>query len=420
MTERHETDPGNPALDWDARYIVSRSLAAKILPTGKLGLLGPALRKPQELESDALPVLLGFASGATPREVLGRLQEEWDLEEDGFQEVVQALVEQRVLEPVEPADGTRKARQALGFGLARNHLGLLKDALRVMSYRTAIERHARDRTVVEIGCGTGILSVFAARAGARRVIAIEETEIADLAARMFAANGCSGTIDLRNANSRFVELDEPADLIIHEILGVDPFEENILPVLEDARRRLLRPEGRFLPSRLEVCCLGVELTEPPPDEERTLAEARELSGLYGLDVEPLVQSVAESFRESTSRRSWNGGQARFEPKILSEEHCLLDLDFRSDPLDLSGWTAAVPLRITRAGTLSGVVLFFRAHLDEQIELTTSPYAPPTHWGWDVRAFSKYIPVAAGDEVALTVEIQDRAGTQGLMVRLAES
>ncbi len=404
-------------MDWDGRYVVSRSLTLKILPSGKLALLGPA--KPQELDADALPVLFGFATAATPREVLGRLQEEWDLEEAGFAELVQALEQQEVLEPVEPAGTKRKAAlPALGFGSARNHLGMLKDSVRVMSYRAAIERHARDRTVVEIGCGTGILSLFAAKAGARRVIAIEETEIADLAAEMFAANGCDGTIDLRNANSRYVELDEPADLIIHELLGVDPFEENLLPILEDARRRLLRPGGRLLPYRLEVCCLGVEVAEPPADEDRIIAGARELSGLYGLDFGPFAQALTESFRRPTSRRTWVGDKARFEPKILSEESRLLDLDFRSDPLDLAGWTATVPLRIVGMGMLGGVVLFFRAHLDEQIQLTTSPHAPVTHWGWDVRTFSTPVPVSPGDEVALAVELRAPAGTHGLGVRLA--
>jgi len=104
---------------------------------------------------------------------------------------------------------------------------------------------------------------------------------------MFRANGCDGIVELRRANSRDVELDEPADLIIHEILGIEPFEENILPVIADARRRLLRPGGRLLPRRLELCGIGVEAAEPPleTEDERMLAEARELPGLYGLDFE---------------------------------------------------------------------------------------------------------------------------------------
>ncbi len=403
-------------MNWDVPSVVSRSLTFEISPTGKLVAAGSLSRKPQVMELDALPVLLGFAGGATPREVLSRLQQEWELDENGFAEVFQAMSRQELLRPV----GTQEERPAppeAAFGDVRTHFSMLKDPLRVLSYRSAIERHARGKTVVEIGCGTGILSLFAARAGAKRVIAIEESGIAAMAARMFAVNGGSGVIDLRVTNSRNVELDEPADLIIHEILGVDPFEENLLPVLDDARRRLLRPGGRLLPYRLEVCCIGVEWEEPAADPGRTLAEAKELPGLYGLDFAPLLEALSASVPPAPTR-TWIGGKARFEPKILSAESRFLDLDFRGDALDLAGWGTKVPLRIVREGTLGAAVLFFRAHLDEQIQLTTSPLAPPTCWGWDVRIFSHRVAVVPGAEVALDIELVHRSGVQSLTVDLA--
>ena len=409
-------------MDWDAPYVVSRSLTLEISPAGKLVLAGSLSRVPQVMELDALPVLLGFATRATPREVFQRLQEDWELEETGFGEVVDAMSEQQFLTPLQ-GDGTEAAGDPLlterGFGSARPHFTMLKDLIRVLSYRSAIERHARGRTVLEIGCGTGILSLFAARAGARKVIAIEESRIAEVAERMFAANGCSDVIDLRLANSRNVEVDEPADLIVHEILGVDPFEENLLPVLDDARRRLLRPGGRLLPYRLEVCCMGIEVEEPQVgDADRMLAEAREFPGVYGLDFGPFLAAFEESVRRLVPGRNWIGGKARFEPKILSEEHRFLDLDFRVDDLNLTSQTSTVPLRIVRDGTLGGVVLFFRAHLDEQSQLTTSPLAPPTHWGWDVRTFSRRVSVSPGDEVSVKIEHGQRAGLQSLSVDLA--
>ncbi len=156
------------------------------------------------------------------------------------------MVGQELLVPA-GTDGEGPPLPDRGFGSVRAHFGMLKDPVRVLCYKSAIERHARGQSVVEIGCGTGVLSLFAARAGARKVTAIEETRISQVAARMFEANGCAGVIDLRVANSRDVEIEEPADLLIHEILGVDPFEENLLPYLEDARHRLLRP-GRSLPA----------------------------------------------------------------------------------------------------------------------------------------------------------------------------
>ncbi|MEA2604577.1 MAG: hypothetical protein QOF89_5569 [Acidobacteriota bacterium] len=399
-------------MHWDTPYIISSSLRLEISPAGKLVLSGSPSHRPREARIDDLPILLGFAAGATPREVLGRLHPDLELDA-GFAAVVQTMTDQELLAPASEEEASRPLPDR-GFGSVNAHFVMLKDPIRVLSYRSAIERHARGKTVVEIGCGTGVLSLFAARAGARRVIAIEETRIAEVAARMFAANGFSDVIDLRVANSRDVELDEPADLIIHEILGVDPFEENLLPFLDDARRRLLRPGGRFLPYRLEVCCLGIEMEEPPPSEDdRTMAEAKEFSRLYGLDFEPFLQALAEARPRPAPTSTWVEGKTHFGPRILSEEQRFLDIDFARDALDLAGHTSTIPLRILREGSLEGAVVFFRAHLDEQIQLTTSPLAPVTSWGWSLRNFSKSLHVSPGDEVTLSLELGHRGGMQGM-------
>lgn len=405
-------------VDWDAEYVISRSLTLEVTRLGKLVAATSLSRRPYELDAEAVPVLLAFASGTTPRSAFEGLQEEWEIEWDGFGQFVGTMLDDGVLVPAggEPATSL----VSTGFGAAANHVGMLRDTVRVMAYRAAIEKHAPGKRVVEVGCGTGILSLFAAKAGASRVIAIEESQVSETAAAMFKANGCSDVIDLKVANSRNVELnelDEPADVLIHEILGVDPFDENLLPVLLDARRRLLRPGGRMLPRRLEVCCLGIEGTEDPRrDAAMAVARARELSGLHGLDFGPVIQAVEAAASRPSRSRSWLG-EKTFDRKVLSEELRLLDLDLEAGDLEVVGRPASASLRITAEGTLVGVVLFFRAHLDEEIRLTTSPFAPLTHWGWDVRIFSRRQPVRPGDEVPLAIEIESTFGNQRMNIDL---
>ena len=160
------------------------------------------------------------------------------------------------------------------------------------------------------------------------------------------------------------------------------------------------------------------MEEPPPaEDDRTMAEAKEFSRLYGLDFEPFLQALAEARPRPAPTSTWVEGKTHFGPRILSEEQRFLDIDFARDPLDLDGHTARFPLRIIREGSLEGAVVFFRAHLDEQTQITTSPLAPPTHWGWSIRHFSKRTQVAAGDEVTLTVEFGHRGGVQGLRLDL---
>ncbi len=158
---------------------------------------------------------------------------------------------------------------------------------------------------------------------------------------------------------------------------------------------------------------------PKTEEDRSLVdEAKEFSGLYGLDFGPFLEALAASRPHPAPTRTWIEAKAPFGPRILSEEQRFLDIDFARDALDLDGHTATILLRIVREGSLEGVVVFFRAHLDEHIQLTTSPLAPPTHWGWSLRQFSKRKQVAPGDEVAVTVEFGHRSGVQGLQFDLA--
>ena len=402
-------------MQWDIPYIVSRSLTFEIPRTGRLAARSSISRPLQDMDLDALPVLLAFAAGSTPRDALVRLSAEWELEEEGFATVVTALIDQAFLIPVDQDSGVSLARE--GFASVSAHHHMLQDTVRVMTYQAAIARHSRGRSVVEIGCGSGILSIFAARAGARRVVAIEESEIASLAERMFRANGCEGIIELRRANSRDVELDEPADLLIHEILGVDPFNENLLPSVLDARERLLRPGGRLLPWRIQVCCLGTELPAYR-DKAYRVAEALEAQRLYGLDFSPLLELLAETDPRQLASQVEQSREELFRPKVLTEEHELADLDLQAADLSRAGEPAEIRLRIHRPGTLGAIAVYFRAHLDEDLQLTNSPFAPLTSWGRHLRPLSRSIQVAPGDEVLLRIELLSQGGLQRLAVDLA--
>lgn len=404
-------------MQWDFPYIVSRSLNLEIRRTGRLAARSSISRPLQDMSLDALPVLLAFAAGATPRDAFVRLGNEWEIEEEGFATVVAALIDQAFLVPVDRAEAVSLAQD--GFASILSHHHMLQDTVRVLAYRSAIARHSRGCSVVEIGCGTGILSVFAARAGARRVVAIEESEIATVAERMFRANGCDGIVELRRANSRDVELDAPADLLIHEILGVDPFVENLLPAVIDARERLLRPGGRLLPSRVQVLCLGLE-AEPRPHRGTAylVAEAAEVQRLYGIDLTPVMELLAETDpRQLAPPLLENGTPTLFSPKVLAEECLLVDLDLQAGDLDRAGELAEHRMRVHSAGTLGALAIYFRADLDEETQLTNAPFAPLTSWGRPLRSLSRHVQVVPGDEVGLRVQLLSRGGRQYLDVDL---
>lgn len=404
-------------MDHDALYRVSQSLTIQIDARGRLIASASASRPPKELEEDAIPVLRAFGSGSTPRLAMAALAAEWELDEAGFAESVDALLEEGLLVPGE-GEGEQKPTR-YGFGSLQVQHHMVRDTIRVMAYRAAIHAHAAGRSVVELGCGTGLLSIFAAQAGARRVVAIEETAIAGLAREMVRANGFEGVVEVVSGNSRNVELDEPAELLIHEILGSDPFAENLIPYLQDARDRFLAGSagpGRLIPWRLEVLCAGawVEESDGPITREQALREGRELAGLYGLDLSPYLRALDEG---PDFRRNLSLSENRFPYPILSAECRLFDLDLTAD-LSGAGSPVEALLDIEAPGELNAVVLYFRAHLDERICLSTSPFAPKTHWGWFVRDLSHSIPVRVGERVALKARVDTVLGQQQLRVELA--
>jgi len=307
-----------------------------------------------------------------------------------------------------------------GFASVLAHHQMLYDHLRVLSYKAAISRHANGKTVVEVGCGTGVLSLFAARYGAQHVTAIEESAIAGIAREMFRANGCADRIDLRLGHSRDIKLDAPADLIIHEIIGTDPFAENVLPIIADARERFMKKGGRLLPHRLEVFCLGFEVEDRPfRDRARHLAEIREFSGLYGLDFSPFARAIG-ALPNNSFRRPWDlGDAASFRPRILTDECRLVDIDLYRDFVDVPSRIKNVEMTISKAGVLGGVLLCFRAHLDDESHITNSPYVPLTSWGRDARPLSRLVPVAEGERIGLSVSLRTVLGIQRIEIGLQE-
>lgn len=103
------------------------------------------------------------------------------------------------------------------FGI---HEEMLKDEVRTNAYMNAIERNGylfKDKVILDVGCGTGILSMFAARAGAKKVYAIDMSTIAVQAREIVNANGFSDVIEVIQGKIEEIELPvDTVDIIISE------------------------------------------------------------------------------------------------------------------------------------------------------------------------------------------------------------
>ena len=149
-----------------------------------------------------------------------------------------------------------------------------------------------DDVVLDIGTGSGVLAVAAARAGARHVYAVEASDIAEVAERVFAVNGVQDRVTLLPGWSRQIELPEPADLLVAEVIGNEPLEEEILETTLDARTDCWHLAPASIPHALTLLARPVLL---PEAEIRQRAFGRAAverwRGLYGIDFEPLLDAA---------------------------------------------------------------------------------------------------------------------------------
>ena len=123
------------------------------------------------------------------------------------------------------------------------HEQMLKDKIRTGTYQDAIMKNPdvfKDKIVLDIGCGTGILSIFAAKAGAKKVFGIEFADIADYANEIIKKNKLEDKITIFKSKVEDVKLPvEKVDIIISEWMGYFLLYESMLDTVLYARDKWL-------------------------------------------------------------------------------------------------------------------------------------------------------------------------------------
>jgi 2-polyprenyl-3-methyl-5-hydroxy-6-metoxy-1,4-benzoquinol methylase len=140
---------------------------------------------------------------------------------------------------------------------------LLEDFIRLEAYRKAIySRVSEDSIVVDLGCGSGILSFFAYQAGAKKIYAIENSDyIIQLAEKVAEFNSFNHKIKFINKHSNMITKDminEEIDILITETLGTWALEENILTNIIDFRDKFLKKGGTIIPNQINLYLVPYE------------------------------------------------------------------------------------------------------------------------------------------------------------------
>ena len=248
---------------------------------------------------------------------------------------------------------------------------MIRDRVRTEAFRRAIESVVRPGDVVlDVGAGSGILSLFAARAGAACVYAVERTTVAAVAQGLAAANGAAEIVQVFHGDVMEIELPGRVDVIVSEWLGGFGIDEGMLGPVIAARDRWLKPGGVMIP-RLVTAWTALADDQYSGEMVQFLRD-----NPYGLKLDDLAEMTVNEIFYSGTFRHLTAGDRRSEPgRLWTTDAELIPLQQAQAPHE-----AETLLPVREHGTANALALWFSAELAPGISLSVGPGDPPTHWG----------------------------------------
>jgi len=271
------------------------------------------------------------------------------------------------------------------------HFPMLNDARRNRLYREAIERAVEPgMLVLEIGCGAGLLSMMAARAGAQVVTFEAMPDLAAMAREIVAQNGLSERIEVVEKFSFMGEvgrdLPRPADLLVCEIFDAGLLGEEALRSIGHAKQALLKPGAPVLPRGATLYAQLVEC------ERLTLSQ--QVGTVEGFDM--------SAFNRHAPRRMLVEDMRLVTHRPLSPPIALFEFDFDGS-FEFAGQSRQT-IEAIADGDAVGFVVWFELHLGEGADgpLTygSAPSDGRSHWSQRVQLLEARLPVSAGQSLTV--------------------
>jgi protein-L-isoaspartate O-methyltransferase len=228
---------------------------------------------------------------------------------------------------------------------------LVQNGARHKIYEAAFRRAIRPGSrVLDIGAGTGLFAMMAARAGAAEVITCEAIpEVAAVVSEVIAHNGLAGRVRVVAKHSSDLEigadLDGPADVVVWDNLANNMIGAGALPTIEQAVRRLVRSGGRVIPAKGRI---RIALAE---DRK---AHREQMANVEGFDLSPFNRLAPPWYQISRDKQ---------RAVLRSEPADLFEFDFKSGgPFPEA--RGAVTLS-TSGGRVNGIAQWVYLELDEE-------------------------------------------------------
>lgn len=266
------------------------------------------------------------------------------------------------------------------------HARLLSDRPRNEALLTMIRRRSPGARVMEVGCGTGLLSCIAARCGAAHVYAVEPTSLVEVAREVVAANGLQDRVTVLHGKVEDLE-PRPVDLAFSELLNADPFLEGVVPAM-NAAATWLAPGGRLSPTRLKVYVALAWATEASEEHGMARSEVRRMCAEHDLNPARLLEvlDVWHPMRFVThAERPVSTSAVAFDLPLGQGEP-------EPDEAEVVVWSRV-------SGAVGGAMMWFSADIDDEVWMSNPPGAG-SHWGQLICGWTRPLEVQAGQAVRL--------------------
>lgn len=269
------------------------------------------------------------------------------------------------------------------------HEEMLKDTTRTLSYRNAIYQNPsmfKDKVVLDVGCGTGILSMFAAKAGAKHVIGVDMSNIITKAREIVELNGFKDKITLVQGKMEEVKLPfDKVDIIISEWMGYFLLYESMLDTVLVARDKYLVEDGKILPNKATMYVAGIE------DGEYKQEKVGFWKNVYGFDYTPFESVVmAEPLVDTVEFRAVNTNSCP-----------IFDIDIMTVTKEELSFSRPFELVAHRDDHIHAFVVWFDIEFTQghiPVRFSTGPHANYTHWKQTVFYTPDVLQVKTGDVI----------------------
>ena len=293
----------------------------------------------------------------------------------------------------------------------RLHLEMLGDVPRTEAYQKAVDLNVefvRGKTVLDVGCGSGILSMFCAREGqAKHVYAVEASNLADYLPQVMKENNLEDKVTVIKGRIEEVTIPDKVDLIISEWMGTFLLFEYMIDSVLYARDHWLRVGGILWPTCAELFIFPCTVPELYKKKIGVWKQQ------YGFSFSTFKPKAVEDF---FSRPIIDYDLV--EGNCLCKGQSVVFLDMKNlNVSELESWSCSFKFEIQNAGIFHGFASWFDVEfhspstgtkcetLSKPVMLSTSPHAPKTHWKNAIFMLDKPSEVKEGDFIEGTMKVQ---------------